>query len=308
MIRFYQLKTEPLIKSTSASRRQPFARGTKFDDMEILAYSDELESILWRLNMPEQILCNQTRLHFQVGMDWQEAGGGWYYQKYPVRNLLGVWDKPQGRLNPFSESQRPIIGEQGANVWVDSRGLHYEVSIKNTSDEAWRDVSAWICLMGSLPLIAYRPYCQLNQNWVPFQDIPNISSHCYLPVQGMEAEYYRSGVGGSQEERDPISFPGVVAWNFVDRMPLLICHFSEDAVAVGANQNNPCTDLFLWYGNLPPGKEISKRGHLVVANSDLATFKNEGFFNTVKYGGEDNLTLFSRQTPPVSGKNAEKHL
>ena len=34
----------------------------------------------------------------------------------------------------------------------------------------------------------------------------------------------------------------------------------------------------------------------------------EGFFNTVKYGGEDNLTLFSRQTPPVSGKNAEKHL
>ena len=33
-----------------------------------------------------------------------------------------------------------------------------------------------------------------------------------------------------------------------------------------------------------------------------------GFFNTVKYGGEDNLTLFSRQTPPVSGKNAEKHL
>ena len=35
---------------------------------------------------------------------------------------------------------------------------------------------------------------------------------------------------------------------------------------------------------------------------------NLGFFNTVKYGGEDNLTLFSRQTPPVSGKNAEKHL
>ena len=36
--------------------------------------------------------------------------------------------------------------------------------------------------------------------------------------------------------------------------------------------------------------------------------KEMGFFNTVKYGGEDNLTLFSRQTPPVSGKNAEKHL
>ena len=33
-----------------------------------------------------------------------------------------------------------------------------------------------------------------------------------------------------------------------------------------------------------------------------------GFFKKVKYGGGDNLTLFSRQTPPVSGKNAEKHL
>ena len=40
----------------------------------------------------------------------------------------------------------------------------------------------------------------------------------------------------------------------------------------------------------------------------LSEFLKRGFFNTVKYGGEDNLTLFSRQTPPVSGKNAEKHL
>ena len=41
---------------------------------------------------------------------------------------------------------------------------------------------------------------------------------------------------------------------------------------------------------------------------DGTHMKFSGFFNTVKYGGEDNLTLFSRQTPPVSGKNAEKHL
>ena len=33
-----------------------------------------------------------------------------------------------------------------------------------------------------------------------------------------------------------------------------------------------------------------------------------GFFKKVKYGGGDNLTLFSRQTPPVSVQNAEKHL
>ena len=44
------------------------------------------------------------------------------------------------------------------------------------------------------------------------------------------------------------------------------------------------------------------------ADELITSVENLGFFNTVKYGGEDNLTLFSRQTPPVSGKNAEKHL
>ena len=31
-----------------------------------------------------------------------------------------------------------------------------------------------------------------------------------------------------------------------------------------------------------------------------------GFFKKVKYGGGDNLTLFSRQTPPVSVQKRRK--
>ena len=31
-----------------------------------------------------------------------------------------------------------------------------------------------------------------------------------------------------------------------------------------------------------------------------------GFFKTARFGVEDNLTLFSRQTPPIGGKSAEK--
>ena len=32
----------------------------------------------------------------------------------------------------------------------------------------------------------------------------------------------------------------------------------------------------------------------------------EGFFKTARFGVEDTLTLFSRQTPPIGGKSAEK--
>jgi len=33
-----------------------------------------------------------------------------------------------------------------------------------------------------------------------------------------------------------------------------------------------------------------------------------GFFKPIRFEGEDNLTLFSRQTSPINGKSAEKSL
>ena len=38
----------------------------------------------------------------------------------------------------------------------------------------------------------------------------------------------------------------------------------------------------------------------------LSTAKKRGFFKTARFGVEDTLTLFSRQTPPIGGKSAEK--
>ena len=37
-----------------------------------------------------------------------------------------------------------------------------------------------------------------------------------------------------------------------------------------------------------------------------AEIQFSGFFKTARFGVEDNLTLFSRQTPPIGGKSAEK--
>ena len=44
----------------------------------------------------------------------------------------------------------------------------------------------------------------------------------------------------------PVSFPGVVAWDVLDDdRKLLTCHYSRQTVWVGTNQNWPCADLFL---------------------------------------------------------------
>ena len=39
---------------------------------------------------------------------------------------------------------------------------------------------------------------------------------------------------------------------------------------------------------------------------DTTGLELPGFFKTARFGVEDNLTLFSRQTPPIGGKSAEK--
>ena len=41
-------------------------------------------------------------------------------------------------------------------------------------------------------------------------------------------------------------------------------------------------------------------------NAWWSVMPKEGFFKTARFGVEDNLTLFSRQTPPIGGKSAEK--
>ena len=61
----------------------------------------------------------------------------------------------------------------------------------------------------------------------------------------------------------------------------------------------------MWAFSLNPTRRGPKTPPFLV---ELRRLGFRGFFKKVKYGGGDNLTLFSRQTPPVSVQNAEKHL
>ncbi len=207
------------------------------EDMCVLVFADGFEDRFWYINLPEQIYLNGQKHHYQVGMNWEEDGDGWLYERCPVRNLFGCWDQsgPKVILKENSKS-RPVIGYQGTSIRSDDNGIHYEVCVTNDSDIPWQDVYTWICFNSfQSPDTGYRPYVKLNDRWTPFQDIPNVCQHSYLPANGMTAEYARTEIKSNQLARTLLSFPGVAAWNIVKDSPLLTCHYSTDAVSAGSN-------------------------------------------------------------------------
>jgi len=88
-------------------------------------------------------------------------------------------------------------------------------------------------------------------------------------------EYTRTDVKNDQLVGTSVSFPGVVAWNIVKGEPLLTCHYSPNAVAVGSNQDWPCTDIFLWFGLIQPEQEVCRTGHVFIAKGDIKWFSGE---------------------------------
>jgi len=48
-----------------------------------------------------------------------------------------------------------------------------------------------------------------------------------------------------------------------------------DDILVLANQNAPCTDLFLWFGDLEPGQHLTRTGHILIAQTDLKSFQQQ---------------------------------
>ena len=86
---------------------------------------------------------------------------------------------------------------------------------------------------------------------------------------------------------------------------LLTCHAATHAIAVGANQNWPCTDMHLWYGSIQPGKTVTRTGHVVIAKADLEAFvRHEGTLirtwqeDTGKSLGEKSTTPTERTIQP----------
>ena len=269
-------RIEPQVKSAFAVPDR--LQGDDIDEMRVLVFADGFEDRFWFINLPEQVFLNGQKHHYQIGMNWQSNDDGWSYDRCPVRNLLGCWDQSGAkvRLIAGSENDRTVVGYQAAAIRNDPTGIHYEVRVKNGSDVPWQDVYTWICFNSfQSPATGYRPYVKLGDRWIPFQDVPHVRGHCYLPVNGMTAEYARTALSRDRLAGTSVSFPGVVAWNIVKGEPLLTCHYSTDAVAVSSNQGWPCTDVFLWFGFIQPEQEVCRTGHVFIAKSDLESFSGE---------------------------------
>ena len=282
---FHCLQVEPLVHSTYPTYRRyhddlaPQVVVITAQGLERIGWEDRPEKASWILRLPEQIYFNGRKLHYQVGMQWVNAGSRWAYSDAPVRDLNGLW-----KLDPKHDfyhylldeaaATRAVVGRQSAGIYADATGAYYSVSVTNGSGEPWRDVHAWICLDHyHTPVTGYRPYLKVGSSWTEYQRLPGVGPATFLPVEGRSGEFFRVQLGSKAPSS--VSFPGVVCWNITDKGHLLTAHFSRDALAVLANQNAPCTDLLLWFGDLQPGQRVTRGGHILIARASLEDFQQQ---------------------------------
>jgi len=282
-IRFHELSAEPLVSSSypthsgfdTALRSQLVV--ITASGLERVDWDLRTEKNCWLVRLPEMAFVDGARWDYQVGMDWQNKPGGWEYENCPIRNLKARWIDVDGKMQlaPGTEQEVPALGRMAATVRADAIGVHYTLTLTNHSEKLWKNVFFWICLGHyQSPITGYRPYFRVGESWRPGQEMPSGSQPChtYYPAPGM-VEAYRSSPDKRFHAADTqLSFPGVVCWNRTLKGPLLVGHCSKDAMALGSNQSWPCTDLQLWFGNLAPGEEKSRTGHVFVARCDLKTF------------------------------------
>jgi len=274
----------------------PKHRGSDSDSLKVLVTAKGWERSrhpgtrrYWYLFLPEGIRGNENGKWFegedwrpQVPQTWREKDGYWRYEGTPLRNLWGLWKyNTDGKhlLDQEKARQRPVIGSQSAGIFADETGVHYYVRIKNTSKLRWADVHGNVCFNSFLsPETGHRPYVNIGGAWKPYQEIAGIRQHAYLPPEDKEQQFCRSRLKGKWADigvPPSLSAPAIVAWNFVGEEPLLTCHYSRDAVGLGANQDWPCTDLYMWFGDLEPGQQKVCWGHVVIMPTRLSDFARQ---------------------------------
>ena len=282
---FHRLQVEPLVHSSYPIYRRyhdglaPQVVVITARGLERIGWEDRPEKASWLLRLPEQIYVNGRKLHYQVGMQWVNAGDRWTYSGAPVRDLNGFWkldpkyDFYHYRLDEAAAT-KAVLGRQAASIYPDTTGAHYSVSITNGSGEPWEDVHTWICLDHyHTPVTGYRPYLKVGSSWTDYQKLPGVGPSTFLPVEGRKDEFFR--VLPRSKAPSSVSFPGVLCWNITDKGHLLTAHFSQDALAVLANQNAPCTDLLLWFGDLQPGERVTRGGHVLIVRASLDEFRRQ---------------------------------
>ncbi len=304
---FHRLQVTPLVHSTYPTYRRyhdalaPQVVVVTAQGLDRIGWEDRPEKASWILRLPEQIHVNGRKLHYQVGMKWVREGERWTYSDSPVRDLNGLWkqdpksDFYRFQLDPAAE-RKPVLGQQDVSIHADSTGAHYFLSVTNDSDEPWKDVHTWVCLDHyHTPVTGYRPYLKVGSSWTDYQKLPGVGPSTFLPVMERRDEFLR--VRPRSKAPASVSFPGVVCWNITDKGHLLTAHLSRDALAVLANQNAPCTDLLLWFGDLQPGQRVTRSGHVLVARASLEEFKRQesGMMRLL-----DGIGKGSSPEPPIS--------
>ena len=194
---------------------------------------------LWRLSLPEKIATDRDEGtgSYEVGMEWTETDDGW---EFDYCSLAGV------------------DGTMAAKVVVDDEVVRYSLSLVNRSSETWERALAWLCFNHSLA----RQYYQYR-NYVFSGD---------SAVQTPPDKWEKYGVKGRERNWWPDG--GIAATESLittvcrdgDGREFTVGIGAREAMMVGQNHTWPCTDIGLFFGDVPPGGQATVDGAIYFVN------------------------------------------
>jgi len=239
--------------------RQRLAGAHSFTDYLIVAEWSALPDARWIIQAPEaicSILVFPHQFSLPEGSRWtarRDAG----LRMEPCTDMPtallkdGSLEDPLGRarLDGVFEGEMEVVGEGAVAL---------RFTLTNRSETAWRDLYVWVCLLHQHAPFPYATYVHTDEGFVKFDFFGGLGgfaeARTFTPKgkalrDALLAEGHRTAWHPPQQVANPLR--AVTAEINGERYTVGIS--SPQALVLGGKESNPCTDMGIGFGAIPPG-------------------------------------------------------
>lgn len=190
---------------------------------------------LWYLRFPEQIATSNDSQTgpYQTGMQWRQTAMGWHFQDCPLTKRDG---NVEGTIAASQDS------------------VNFSLKITNQSTETWNQTLAWLCFNHSHATKYYR-----NRNYI-FQGSHRVQTPAdqqeHYCLQGHDRNWWEKGsivpteslIATCCQDDEGTEFSLGIA--------------ARKAILLGQNPGWPCTDIALFFGDIPADHDATIDGKI----------------------------------------------
>jgi len=248
--------------------RRRLAGAAGFTDYLIVAEWPSLPGARWIIQAPEaicSILVYPHQFSRPEGARWTAREDGRLHMEpctdMPTALLKnGSLEDPLGRaqLDGVFEGEIEVVGEGAIAV---------RFSLKNNSEIMWPDLYAWVCLLHHHAPFPFATYVHTDEGFVKFDSFDGIEgfaeARTFTPKgkalrDALLAEGHRTAWHPPQQVANPLR--AVTAEVGGERYTVGIA--SPQALVLGGKETNPCTDMGIGFGDIPPGGTGTTEAHV----------------------------------------------